>query len=609
MSERPGFPTYDPSGAVDAALAKLEKFTEQNAQEVIPHVYHFPDSQEKIKPSFEGRAYKIKQEMKMFKSCIAAIFSTKARETNDQMRERVQSDLLEAICVLKNHYPYINKLNGSPLHQDLVKRFFATIRNFNELIDSPKKQKSLWRVLRSYLCNVSGLSITEELIVNKILLPSCQKNCLPDASLGKRFQKSAQTPETNKVSSLFLSSKVSPDSNYTLQDSELFWMKALSLLRKHGVHFETVEEEFELVKRTPIYTSLTPNNSDGSTCSSWILDMQQILTPFPGEKIIIKGKLMKSSQTASRSTPVQNSFTLTFILTQTGFPFCSQHTGWALSENLIPQCPHRLDLLPIIAPVLKKKIEISQQFSSGGIYIEKAKQLHQLKKAAFKAHCNELLNLHENLCLSLVRHLGDNEQHQSIVKAYFTALRQHTDPFDALCETHQAINEHFITTPFLALQNACADRSIPFAENEKMMLASQQILKQELQNQTEILQRDANIEKPILDFVLLMGPLLGQASSQIILQEFSEIRNFFPHSLDDLAQKLQVCAFQQALLFQKELAEDLADKESVYTSMKQQLLQDIDLFKQKVFPREIPEELSSYFETRYMFRKENLKKK
>lgn len=607
MSGKPGFPAYDPSVAVDAALTKLETFTEKNAKEETPHVFHFTNVVEKAEFSFIGKAYKIKQEMKMVKSCIAAIFSTKARATHDQIREKVQNDLLEAICVLKNHYPYINKLNsnGNPLHQSLVKRFFATIKKFNDLIDlsdkPSKKPKSLWRVLRAYLCTVSGLSITEELIVNKILLPAGQRDCLNEIPSGKRFQRCSPTPEINKVSSLFLNSKVSSEQTSTPQDHELFWMKALSLLKTNEIHFDSVEEAFQLVKQTPIYTTLTPDNSDGNSCSSWILDMQQILVPYPGEKIIIKGKVKKTHAT-SRSTPIPDSFTLKSVLTQTDFPFCSQHTGWALCDALIPQFAHRLDLLPLVAQILKMKMEMNQQFPTENLYIERAKYIYKLKRKAFHSHTEELLQLHEKLCLAILNHITTKQEDHETIQSYFEYLRQVPEPFDILCETHQAINEHFIIRPYLILQNEWTVAIASLADCEKIDYA-QQILQQERQTQESFIRNDHQINASTLQFVLLMGRLLGDASAKIILQEFSEIMNFFPPTLSDFEQKLQLCAFQQVVRFN----EDLKNAVPENTTLRTYLIQDIELFSNHTFKREIPDELSSYFETRYMFRKENLK--
>lgn len=622
MSQRP---IYDPSSAVDAALAKLAKFTEQNAQEVVPHVFHFGDTsdQKSAPPSAFGKVYQIKKEMKMFRSCIAAIFSNEIRQNHNQMREQVQNDLLDAIDVLKDHHRYIYQLNdtNNPSHKALVTRFFATINAFNALMDTPaslpKQPKSLWHIIRSYLCNVSGLSITEELTSNKIMLPSCQEQLSDEGSsplkfLSNRFQIRSQTPETQKVASLFLNSKISQEQPKSEQDHELFWMKALSLLRNQQVLFDSVEEEFECVKQSPIYTTLTPHHSDGSTCPSWILEMRQILTPIPGEKIVIKGQLMKTSQT-SRSVPVQNSFSLTCIINQPGFPYCAHYTGWALCDALMPKCPHRLHLLPLVSPILQTKLEISKELATEGRYRTKAKTIYLLKKKIFNEHPSELLSLHETLCIRLMPHDANLET----ISQYFSVLQKHLNPFDSLAETFQTINECFLVKPYMRLQHAWIEQHPSLSQTNNRRQAAEMILNDEigLQTQAVLLQQEkANtlMENAALKFIAHIGSSLGIASKQIMLQEFSEIMHFEPPELDLFAQKIQMQAYQQLLYFHNDLEIEDLTPEAILKSLKAQLEEDIAMLSSSEMPADnrlvqISAELKHYFQARHLSRKEKLR--
>jgi len=623
MSHRP---TYDPSSAVDAALTKLARFTEQNAEETIPHVFHFEDTSDPKNTSSSalGKVYQIKKEMKMFRSCIAAIFSTETRQNHDQMREEVQNDLLDAIDILKDHHRYIYQLNGTdnPIQKALVTRFFATINAFNALIDTPasapKQPKNLWHIIRSYLCTASGLSITKELTSNKIMFPSCQEGPVDDGSsslkiLSNRFQIHSQTPETQKVASLFLNSKISKEPIKSEQDHELFWMKALSLLRNQHVLFDSVEEEFECVKQAPIYTTLTPHYAEGSTSPCWILEMRQILTPFPGEKMIIKGQLMKTSQT-SRSVPVQNSFSLAFITNQTGFPYCSQYTGWALCDALIPKCPHRLHLLPLVSPLLQTKLETSKELAAAGRYCLKVKTIYRLKKKVFNENHADLLPLHETLCIKLMQ----QEAKLEIISQYFSFLHTHLNPFDSLAETFQSINECFLIKPYMRLQLAWVEQNPTLSDESGRRHAAEFFLNHEIELQTQAVllqQEKANTQMEIaaLKFIAHMGSWLGKASIPIMLQEFSEIMHFEPLALDLFAQTIQMQVYQQLLYFQKELLEyeDL-NSEVILKALKTQLEADIALFSIPEISADsrlmaICEELRDYFQARHLSRKEKLR--
>ncbi|MGE4574208.1 hypothetical protein [Parachlamydia sp.] len=609
MRERSeGLPVFDPSVAVDAALTKLEEFTAQNAQEPFPHVYHLKTAEPLLG---RGRAYQIKKQVRMLSSCIASIFSEEIRKRHNQIREEVQDDLLNAIGILKNHYPYIYKLEqGSPSHQALAKRFFSTIKNFNALIDlNPddvsQKSSGFWRTIRSYLCRIGGLSITKRFICNQILLPNRQ-SLEEDSSiklLNKRFQIQSQTTTTDKVSNLFQSTKTLDHH----QDTELFWMKALSLLRNKGVYFDSIEEELKCIKQSPIYGTLTPNQSDGAYCESWTLEMKQVIKPFPGEKYIVVGQFMKHSHAAARGVPIPNSFFITATPSQTGFPHPCQYSGWALSEMLIPKCPHRLDLLPTVSSILKHQHETANQLIASEENLTKAKKIYLLRKKVFQEHLDFFLNLHETLCLTILNAQEISEDMEATIKRYFTTLRGHPDPFDCLAETHYTIMNQFVTKPYIALQNAWTEKgTLAFNAGGKAaahILEKEIALKcQELRLQKE--KTDIDIEKTILDFILVLGPLLATPSIKIILQEFSEIMNFEPPLLDNFAQKVQAAVYRQTLAFQYDLQAD-TEESKMFGQLKESLLEDIQLFSQPESGAYfvIVEELKRYFETRYASQK------
>ncbi|MBS4168248.1 hypothetical protein [Parachlamydia sp. AcF125] len=597
-------PAFDPAVAVDAALTKLEEFTAQNAQEPFPHVYHLDPP-----PFIAGRTHRIKEQVGLLSSCIASIFSEKIRKKHNRIRKEKQDELLNAISILKKHYPYIYKFEqGSPTHQALAQRFFSTIKNFNALIDlnsphaSQKNNGNLWHTIRSYLCRIGGLSVTQEVICNKILLPN-RKNFEDESSLklfSKRFQIRSETSTTHRVSHIFQSKKVFVHQ----QDTELFWMKALSLLRKENVYFNSVEEELACIKQSPISETLT------SKGAKWILEMRQVINPFPGEKYVVVGQFIKPTQGTGRGIPIPNSFSMTSTPTQTGFPHASQYTGWALSEMLIPKCPHRLDLLPTVSLILKNQHETANRLTLEAASLVKAKQIYSLRKKVFEKHLETFLILHESLSLSLLNSLLECELKKRKVKHYFATLKNHPTPFDCLSESYSLLMEQFVTKPYLALQNAWIENgTLVFNSRE----SAQQILEREIALKSKEVhfqaeKTDTEMEKAVLDFIGVLGPLLAVPSATIILQEFSEIINFAPPCLDTFAQKIQAATYRQALAFQAELQKDSlqnGEEDRIYECLKERLLEDIQLFSAAEPPPHFPivEELSKYFEWRYVSQK------
>src|SRR5207253_1623825 len=102
-------------------------------------------------------------------------------------------------------------------------------------------------------------------------------------------------------------------------------LKATTLLRSHQIPLT-----FSSLMHAKIES--TADNHSQTTSLSLIVNA------LPGTTIRIKGSFKRNPK--SPSTPLPESFQLTFNSIHTGFPYPSQHHGWALDDALIPIYPH-----------------------------------------------------------------------------------------------------------------------------------------------------------------------------------------------------------------------------------------------------------------------------
>ena len=619
MDEEKEKSTTDSIQDLESAIQNLEEFANQNEAEAIPNVQNLDVEGDLIIPkSTSGLDKTI--------DLIGSIFPT-SREKHNEKRLQVQKKLLESIDFLKTHYRTINKFKkGSVEQQEWASWAQKTINRYNTLIAKSKiAPHSLKERVVQFFYKHSGLSLDEEIKKVKIDIP--HDFSVHFDSAHKAGKPPTHLPEntSEKIVSFLQHTKMTPH-KLTKQEEELFLMKTISL-GKSNMPSGLRNTLTSLIREAPIKTTLaSPKSHEQSESdSASIISLEQTITAFPGEKITVQGSFKRDARSPVPSVPIPDSFHVSTKSTQTGFPHPSQNTGWSLSNSLIPECPLRLDQLPLFDIIYEKKKKIASALLPEGSLNEKAKLLLKLKTEAFEKQVKTFLDQHQTLSQAIVDSAPCSpmvsDQAKEVLKAYFNFLKDREDAYDLLCQTYQVLNALFIDRPYDHLQSEWLEKHNPeiiSRDPKASCQACMHILDNELDKSKEeviahIKNASGESERIILEYLLSFGQIIGTASKAIILQQLSEKIGFPPLLLNDFEQKIQSCTYKQLLAFQEELEMDTNAQSDVFVAKMQELLQhqlerEIILFKAEscdaITDRAtaITHELEFYYNARYYSR-------
>jgi hypothetical protein len=554
------------------AIRKLEEFSRQNV---------------------EISSTPLQKTISLVRSMIFDAFSEKDAKKNFVFYE--QQEVLHAIEVVNRERLLIQKLKlGSCAEQRLADSFTKAIEGYNASLERHRKlQPSKNHGIAKFFLKKSEQEVFREL--PKIDLPQ-------QCRVHYHYPASDHTEEMNrKISSLQLSVHLSR------QSTELFQMKALVLLERYGIASNL--EARNIVKTSPIFTALEGESTSQCTLS-------QTLELFPGQTVIVKGMSELDPKTQIISKLFPDSFCLSLESTQTGFPHPSQRAGWTFANQLVPECPQRIDLLPKLASFYQRKKQVVLDLYPHGSLICKAKKLLKLKKQAFAVNQKEWIALHEELAKAFVRaappDLVNNLTNESISR-YYRELHQHRMPFEFLVHTHQTILDNFIALPHNRLLEAII-KGDPLELSRKNSVLSFEtsniILNNEIDAAYDRLSRQkqratSSLEQSKWDYIIRIGQLLGISSKRIILQYLSEDVVCTPPKLNDFERRIQTSAYQHVEDFLTELAwednhDNFHDLKAMQKHLKQQIEWDIDQFSTSThFESNLAEELAEYFCKRY----------
>jgi hypothetical protein len=621
-------PSEDDPSTTDLrhAIQKLELFAVQNEAEPVPHVGHF---EKDCFVTYDKTP--LQKTMELAKSFIAVTFSDKARSENDKKRTHIHDQLLEAIDVVKSHYFLIeNKLKkGNPSEQKLAAYATSTIQRFNAIIDQANRMPTSWRERMVRLAyQHSGLSLEEKLHKIDLPQPAAVELGMPlDAAsdlnenklFWRRFHINESSASSKKIATLFPREIATDGHKISTREVDVFCMKALRMLNNHGIPFASISDVVSSIRGTPIHVQPDITQQDAS---SPVISLFQILTPFPGEIVELKGSFQRFPTTKANSIPIPESFHLFSRSVQTGFPHPSQHNGWALADQLIPACPHRLDQLPFFVKLLNNKKEIAQALLPQGRLINTARALHKLKRESFRKNSNRLLLLHKaltNAMLKCAQDSGIQTNPKEEIEQFHNILADHTNPFELLIETNQLIIEYFIANPYAKLQEAWAGRSHSGLHSKDPSIsyaAARSIIQNEISNNAQKLiaaqfeqSKEAKV-KAIENYILGMGDVIGSPCAAILLQLSSEGMGFAPPMLNDYEQRMQVAVYKQLYEFLEELT--LAESqpqslERIELNLENQLMSDIGIFEATCFDAirhptaSVINEIEIYFNSRYYY--------
>ncbi len=578
---------------LEKAIRNLTIFAEQNKRQITPELHRLEvEDGSIIPPRATSRIWNGVQ-------IACALFSERTRQELELKKKKIEGKIRESLSVILKYYPLLAKLEeGTEIQKKLAKSARQSIENFNGIVASTKKSpQSFAEKLKRFVFQRMGLFPDHSLLANPINLPELAVLHFSEAKILQEARNSSQ-----KIAFLAESLKCVQASpvDPTSWEKDAFRMKAITLIQKKlGKNFSyQISEALQSIRETPIFSK--------AAAEEGVVSFSQKITPFPGEEIEVIGSFHRKYTV---SLPVPDSFSLSSKSVQTGFPYPSQHCGWALSSHLIPSCPVRQDLLPTICPLLQKQKEIAHALLPGGELIQKAKELLALKKKAFHKKTASFLGLHKTLCLSILHASGYaiGEGFSQILDVFFTHVEEQTSPYDYLCQVQLILIETCLNKPAEKLKDAWL--------TTPMGVSGAQAL---LEKERKEARRGLNLGTALDDYVALMGEVLGKASEAILMQELSEQIHFAPPLLTDFERKVQSALYKQLITFQNEFSLKLEEEDREHNLeimtkwLEKSIKSDISLFKQPSFEQfqhlaaDCVAECEAYYNERYLLEKSHL---
>lgn len=588
-------PNHGKTDELQHAIENIENFTRHAAKSTIPNLYDLTIEGETLVAHRSSRFTKM---MRLTGSLLASSFSEEKKAAQDKQRTQLQQKLRRSAEIIKDHHFVLEKYRrGTLAQQRLAEAAFSVIHRFNTLVSEAEHPPlSLRKWLACFLYERTGWKFKDrELSSYKIILPSFSS-----------FSRSLPS-EQNKLKTfplLAFQLKAAPISGApTTQEKDAFRMKAITMIKNHNPS-RPIKEAMHQVREAPI----TPENRAPSPS---VISFHQTLIPLPGEVIRLEGSF-KRNPSSIHSVPIPTSFRLSSASTQSGFPYPSQHHGWALSDKLFPVCPHRLGLLPHLQTLFKQKEEIARELLPEGILYHKAKQKLELKKQIFDRNKAELLALHQSLSLAITALALPKELAEGVLKDFYHLVETLPSPFSHLSHTYQTLNELCIQRPFERLQEEWLEkkhRSLYAKDVQTRYTITKEILQNEIDKGEEeiqaiLAQANTSLERATGQFILLFSRAMRSSVTSLLLQQMSEKLEFTPPLLTPFAMQLQAASLIQMKQFFDELNNDEMKEEILLERLKSLINADIILFKSDHIPMtSLVREIAGYYNMRHQEQK------
>lgn len=596
------------------AIEKLQKFSQEN--EIDPSKASFKSFKDE-ETLVQSLSNTLSRTIHLARCFIKTTFSSRSRDREERKKEKVKSDVLRAIEVVKSNYLLIQKLKkGTPEQQKLANTAMDAVQRYNRTIAQARHLPPTWstRVSR-YIYERCGLGLDPIFEVHPIDMPqpaAVHVKYSANRQPIKISQKLESVPASQKIAELMQRQQdTSFEELISKNEADAFRAKAVSLLRNHGIRFTSTPDEFASICKTPIQASLeNPLSQDPAKKSRLLL--RQIISSFPGEVIEFKGEFQRVQGTKNQSVPVSDSFEISSKAHQTGFPHPLQHHGWALSDLLIPPCPQRFDLLDDFNLIYHEKQRVAEALLPEGELNGKAKELLKAKKQVFEDHRNQLLDMHKTLALAILKAAPVDAYEgnaNEVIAAFFDYLPSVPKFYDYLSEVHELMIASYIIRPFERLKEEWLElKNVNFFQEDLKlrqktafdlmddeMLRSEKDLREQKKHFTTL------STKAAFDYILFMGRLLARPIKFMIAQHMSETIGFTPPMFGEFELKAQASLFYQLKSFHEEFK-----GETITLEMMQERLQtDIKIFQAESFESLdedltlLVEELEVYFNSRY----------
>ena len=587
MSGKKKSSTHDPKGILQEAIEEIDLFAQAEESRLdVSENGRLVASKESLLKKMVGLARH-----------IGSIFSPDRRKEQAKKLDELKQALLNARDIIQSHSALIIKFKeGDEAQRKLADYALSAIQRYNAVVAHHRTRQTAKYDVYNY--ERKSLLSDEEIKGKPIILPhslSIKFDSHPDIHPAYKMFREMHQANPSKAEN---KSAVAPGPTHkkTLQFMiDTFHMKAIRMMQTHLSQQNSMADIVSIVKCAPLDIDAESNPD--------LIAMQQSVQVGPGFNILVSGCFKRNrSDPQFLSMPILDSFRLTFQLTHTGFPYPSQHTGWALSDAWAQAYPLRPDQVPLFQKIDERKKLLAQQLLYDQTFIQKARKRAKIKREVFDQHRHLFLPLHDQLQQTL--HRGFSRK--AACQAFFKELQQAPSPFDLLFQTEQQMQDLLMCQPIRALEEEWLGNEATLLRTgtpqEKFYAACERLTyfqKRAFETLDQTLPQHA--------YMIAQGEVLGRAFQSIGLQYQSEKMGFCPPLLNEFERQLQLCAFRQLLNFMEE-CENLSDV-SEPSQIKKDLLdswtQDLKIFQTPSIEKEhhllfaIVDELEVYFNSRF----------
>lgn len=513
----------DPKVILQTAIEELKVFTQSAAS--------------RLEVGEDGRLVEAKESrleriVGLARCYIGPLFSDALRQEQEKRLLEVKKAILKARDIIQSHSALIEKFKeGDEAQRKLAESALLTIQHYNAIVAQDSFDKKKYNYERKCLLS------DQEIKGQKIELPhviSVQYNSHPDSHPAHKMLKELSQALHKGAHKKTFSALTHQESLQVMIDA--FHTKAIMMIEEH-----LKKSKAEIV---PLVKQNTPDIDEESQPD--VITMRQLIEVDAGSVICVTG-CFNRIHSKFMIMPIKDSFRLSFQFTHTGFPYPSQHTGWALADKWIDASPLRMDQTPLFQKVNERRNRLAHQLLFDQTFIQKARRHFKMKRDVFDQNRHIFLPLYRQLQQALQQG-APNGMNQSLLEAFYQELERAPSAFDLLAQTQQQVVHLFIKQPMKALQDEWLEaEKTPLRiglPQERFQAASQR-----LEQHGQQAQKQLDCSQSLHAYILEQGLLLSKAFQSVGLQYQSEKMGFSPPLLNDFERKLQACAFQQLLAF------------------------------------------------------------
>jgi hypothetical protein len=594
MAEKQKKAFQDPTAVLQAAIEELEVFTQPDAT--------------RLEVNEEGRLVAAREAplervMGLARSYLGPLLSGQVRQEQEKKLSQLKQALLQARDIIQTHSPLIEKFKqGDDSQRKLADYALAAIQRYNAVVEQNSVTLKTQYHIHNYERN--RLLSDEEIKGLRIELPytvSVKYDSHPDTHLAHKMLQTLSATLVGGASNKQCSSISTTHKKSTQFIIDIYQMKAIRWLQAHFEQQNSMLEVLQLVKQTPIEIE----EGDETGC----LTMRQLLEIGPGSWILLTAAFKRHSpEGKSMIMPILDRFSHSFQITHTGFPYPSQHTSWSLADKWVEAHPLRFDQTPLFQQIEQRKKNLLQQLLFDPAFMQKARQNYKLKRNVFDQNRELFIPLHRQLQETLrqgsLKENADNTT--ALFDTFYQEVMQAPSAFDILVQTQQQILDLFVKKPLHYLETEWLENESPslrIGTPQEKFQAAYQLLEQ--QRQQGLMRLDPSSTQQA--YIMQQGGLVGKAFQSIALQYQSEKIGFAPPFLSDFERKLQVCAFQQLLVFMEDCERglDTIDSAEVQSdlfakwSKDLHILQSPHIEEENLLSLSLANELEVYFNSRF----------